>query len=261
MAQNLFDLTGKVALVTGANAGLGLGYARGLARAGADVIIWGRRSDRNRDAVDDLKQYGGRVMEQAVDVSNEQAVIAAFDELVDVMGRIDCVVANAGISSFSPLVEMTSKQYHELLDINQHGAFYTLREAARKMTARADGEKGGSLIVCGSLSIFGGVPGMAHYAAAKGALNSMVKTLAAELGPQQIRVNLIAPGFIATEMTQADPDAFKAIDAMMSQKTALGRSGTPEDLESVVVYLASDGSRYHTGDTLVVDGGQLTKLM
>ena len=102
---------------------------------------------------------------------------------------------------------------------------------------------------------------MAHYAAAKGALNSMVKTLAAELGPQQIRVNLIAPGFIATEMTQADPDAFKAIDAMMSQKTALGRSGTPEDLESVVVYLASDGSRYHTGDTLVVDGGQLTKLM
>jgi NAD(P)-dependent dehydrogenase (short-subunit alcohol dehydrogenase family) len=261
MAQNLFDLTGKVALVTGANAGLGLGYARGLARAGADVVIWGRRSDRNRDALDDLLQYGGRVMEQAVDVSNEQEVIAAFDELVDVMGRIDCVVANAGISGFVPLVEMTSKQYHELLDINQHGAFYTLREAARKMTARADGEKGGSLIVCGSLSIFGGVPGMAHYAAAKGALNSMVKTLAAELGPQQIRVNLIAPGFIATEMTQADPDAFKAIDAMISQKTALGRSGTPADLESIVVYLASDGSRYHTGDTLVVDGGQLTKLM
>lgn len=262
MAQNLFDLTGKVALVTGANAGLGLGYARGLAKGGADVVIWGRRSDKNSVAVADLQQYGGRVMEQAVDVSREEDVITAFGEVVQEMGRIDCVVANAGISTMAPAVEMSSKMYHELLDINLHGAFYTLREAARHMTERSiKGDRGGSLIVCGSLAIFGGVPGMAHYAAAKGALNAMVKTLAVELGPQQIRVNIVAPGFIATEMTQSDPEAFKAVDAMVSQKCPLGRSGVPEELEGIVVYLASDASRYHTGDTMVVDGGQLAKLM
>jgi NAD(P)-dependent dehydrogenase (short-subunit alcohol dehydrogenase family) len=262
MAHKLFDLSGKVALVTGANAGLGLGYARGLAKGGADVVLWGRRSDKNRVAVDDLLQYGGRVMEQAVDVSEEQEVVAAFAELVEKMGRIDCVVANAGISTVAPTTEMSSQMYHQLLAVNLHGAFYTLREGARYMTARAaTGDTGGAMIVCGSLAIFGGVPGMAHYAAAKGALNSMVKTLAVELGPQKIRVNVVAPGFIATEMTQADPEVFKAIDAIVSEKCPLGRSGVPEDVEGVVVYLASDASRYHTGDTLVVDGGQLAKLM
>lgn len=262
MAQNLFDLTGKVALVTGANAGLGLGFARGLAKAGADVVIWGRREDKNAAAVADLKQYGGRVSSRVVDVAAESAVVAGMTAAVQEMGRLDCVIANAGAVSMAPTIEMTSDVYHRLLNTNLHGAFYTLREAAKHMVERAKGgQPGGSLIVCGSLSIFGAVPGMAHYAAAKGALNSIAKTLAAELGHHQIRVNVVAPGFVATEMTQANPDAFKAIDAMVSAKTPLGRSGMPPDFEGVIVYLASDAARYHTGDTLVVDGGQHVNLM
>ncbi|MDB6060588.1 MAG: 2-deoxy-D-gluconate 3-dehydrogenase [Verrucomicrobiaceae bacterium] len=262
MAQNLFDLTGKVALVTGANSGLGLAFARGLAKAGADVVIWGRRADKNQATVATLKEYGTRVIAQEVDVSNEAEVVAAMADAAKQMGRLDCVVANAGIANMQPsTVDTSAEAYHSLLAINQHGAFYTLREAARHMVERSKaGDAGGSLIICGSMSIFGGVPGLAHYAAAKGALDSMSKSMAVELGPHQIRVNVLAPGFIATEMTQADPEIFKIMDAGVSAKTPLGRSGRPEDLEGIVVYLASDRSRYHTGDTLVIDGGAWVKI-
>jgi NAD(P)-dependent dehydrogenase (short-subunit alcohol dehydrogenase family) len=257
MAQNLFDLTGKVALVTGANSGLGFGFARGLAKAGADIVIWGRRADKNQETVEQLKEYGTRVIAQAVDVSNEAEVVVAMAEAAKLMGRLDCVIANAGIANMqASTIDTSAEEYHKLLGINQHGAFYTLREAARHMVARAKaGDAGGSLIICGSMSIFRGVPGLGHYAAAKGALNSLSKTMAVELGPHQVRVNVIAPGFIATEMTQADPEIFKAIDADVSAKTPIGRVGQPEDLEGIVVYLASDRSRYHTGDTFVIDGG------
>jgi NAD(P)-dependent dehydrogenase (short-subunit alcohol dehydrogenase family) len=143
--------------------------------------------------------------------------------------------------------------------VNLHGAFYTLREAAKHMVARAKaGDPGGSLILCGSGSIYQGVPTMAHYGAAKGALNSMAKALAAELGPHGIRANVIAPGFILTEMTQADPVLGAQIAAAVAAKAPLGRAGRPDDLEGAVVYLASDASRYHTGDTLVIDGGKMT---
>jgi NAD(P)-dependent dehydrogenase (short-subunit alcohol dehydrogenase family) len=262
MAQNLFDLSGKVALITGGNSGLGFGFAVGLAKAGADVVIWGRRDDKNQAAVDRLRQYGGRVSSRVVDVASEQAVIDGMNAAVAALGRLDCVVANAGISSVAPATtELSSKMYHELMAINLHGAFYTLREGAKQMVERGkSGDTGGSLVICGSLSIFGGVPGMGHYAAAKGALNSLARTMATELGPHQVRVNVIAPGFFATEMTTADPEVFKAIDASVSAKTPLGRSGQPEDLEGLIVYLASDASRFHTGDTLVVDGGRLASI-
>jgi NAD(P)-dependent dehydrogenase (short-subunit alcohol dehydrogenase family) len=173
------------------------------------------------------------------------------------MGRLDCVIANAGIASMMPsFVDTPSDVYHDLLSVNQHGAVYTLREAARHMVERSKaGDMGGSLIICGSMSIFGGVNGMGHYAAAKGALESLSKTLAVELGQYKIRVNVVAPGFIATEMTQADPELFKMIEGMFVAKTPIGRVGKPEDLEGIAVYLASDRSAFHTGDTLIVDGG------
>ena len=262
MPENLFDLTGKVALVTGANAGLGLGFADALARAGADVVIWGRRPDRNAQAAEGLKKHGGRVHAQAVDVTAEAQVIAAMAEAVERMGRLDCVVANAGVASQAPFTEMTGEVWHGLLATNQHGAFYTLREAARHMTARARaGDPGGSLILNGSLSIFKGVPTMGHYAAAKGALNALSRTMAVELGPHGVRVNVLAPGFIVSEMTGQDPELLRAISEQVSATTPLGRVGYPEDLAGVVVYLASDASRYHSGDTLVVDGGQTAGYM
>ena len=195
-----------------------------------------------------------------MDVSDEQQVIEGMSAAVSEMGRLDCVIANAGFATMSPMVDMTSETYHQLINVSQHGAFYTLREAARHMVARSKaGEPGGSLIACGSLSIFQGVAGMTHYAAAKGAIQSLTRSLAVELGPHQIRVNVVAPGFIASEMTQADPEVFKQLDAAVSESTPLGRSGQPEDLEGIVVYLASDLSRYHTGDTFVIDGGKRIK--
>lgn len=254
---DMFSLKGKVALVTGANSGLGLGYARGMAKCGADIVIWGRRAARNAEAVKHLAQFGTRVIAAEVDVTDSAAVKQAMADAVARMGRLDTVVANAGISSQTPFIEMEDEIYHGLLAINQHGAVYTLREAARHMVARARaGDPGGSLMICGSLSIYGGVPNMSHYCAAKGALDSMSRALAIELGPHGIRVNVVAPGFILTEMVEAGGDAVKPIIDLYAAKAALGRCGKPEDFEGIAAYLASDAARYHTGDTIIIDGGQ-----
>jgi len=252
MAQNLFDLTGKVALVTGANAGLGLGMADCLARAGADVIIWGRREGRNAEAAEQLRRHGGRVAHRVVDVASEQAVIDGFTAAVTEFGKVDCVIANAGAGNIIPFHEMTSGEWHGLLAANLHGAFYTCREAARHMRQRAEaGDPGGSIILNGSLAVFAGVPGMEHYAAAKGGLNSMSKGMAVELAPFGIRVNVICPGYFVTDLGDAD----SPLAAALVQKTPAGRVGRPEDLDGIVIYLASDLSNYHTGDTITIDGG------
>jgi NAD(P)-dependent dehydrogenase (short-subunit alcohol dehydrogenase family) len=254
MAENLFDLSGKVALVTGANSGLGFGFAEGLARAGSDLVIWGRRADANERAAEKLRAFGVKVHAQSIDVSDEAAIVAGVAEALREMGKIDTVVANAGIASQKPFIEMDAETYHALINVNQHGVVFTLREAARHMVERGEG---GSLILCGSGSIFQGVPTMTHYGAAKGALNALAKGIAAELGPHGIRCNVIAPGFIITEMTMADPAVGEMIAGMVAAKAPIGRAGQPDDLWGAVVYLASDLSRYHTGDTLIVDGGKI----
>lgn len=258
MVQNLFDLSGKVALVTGANSGLGFGFAEGLARAGSDLVIWGRRPDANERAAEKLRAFGVKVHARSVDVADEAAIVAGVADALQAMGRLDTVVANAGIASQKPFIEMDAATYHALINVNQHGIVFTLREVARHMVKRgAAGDRGGSLILCGSGSIFQGVPTMTHYGAAKGALNALAKGIAAELGPHGIRCNVIAPGFIITEMTMADPAVGQMIADMVAAKAPIGRAGQPEDLWGAVVYLASDLSRYHTGDTLIVDGGKL----
>jgi len=258
MAENLFDLTGKVALVTGANSGLGFGFAEGLARAGSDLVIWGRRKDANAQAAAKLRALGVRVHSAEVDVTDEAQIIAGVADAVAEMGRIDTVVANAGIANPKPFIELDADTYNTLMNVNQHGVVFTLREVARHMVSRAEaGDPGGSMILCGSGSIFQGVPTLAHYGAAKGALAALAKSLAAELGPHGIRCNVIAPGFIITEMTMADPEVGKMIADAVAAKAPIGRAGMPDDLWGAVVYLASDLSCYHTGDTLVVDGGKM----
>ena len=259
MPAHPFDLTGKIALVTGANSGIGFGFARGLARAGADVVIWGRRAERNETAAAQLREYGTRIAAREVDVRDEHQVADGIATAVAEMGRLDIVVANAGIATQAPFAQLTTQTYRDLLAVSLDGAVFTLRAAAAHMVARAQtGDRGGSLIICGSGSIFQGVPSMGHYAIAKGALNALSKTLAAELGPYGIRCNVLAHGFIHTEMTLADPALGAAITAAVAAKTPLGRAGTPEDLEGAIVYLASDAARYHTGDTLVIDGGKMS---
>ncbi len=243
---NLFDLGGKVALVTGGNRGIGLAFARGLARQGARVVIWGRDATRNAEAVASLP---GKASAQAVDVREEAAVAAGIAAL----GAPHILVVNAGLVDKKPsLADIDTAAWRDLLATNLDGAFFTLREGAKAMIASG---RGGSIIVCGSLAAFAGTRGLEHYAAAKGALAAIVKSMASELGEHGIRVNMVAPGYIRTESAVSGDRA-----AEIARRTPLRRLGAPEDLEAVAAYLASDGAAFHTGDLLVVDGGWLANL-
>ena len=262
MAKGLFDLTGKVAVVTGGNSGLGLSFARGMAKQGADIMIWSRNQERNREAVEELREFGVRAESMPIDVGSEEAVVRGMAETVEMFGRVDCAIANAGtFSNSGNFIDLTSDMYHGLLNINQHGAFYTLREATRHMRERANaGDPGGSLVVCGSLSIFHGLQGMEHYAGAKGALAAMVKGLAVEMGQYKVRANMLAPGFIMSEMTEGSTQVAGMVEHF-SKITPLGRPGYPHDIEGPAAYLASDASKFHTGDILVIDGGRTVKSL
>jgi NAD(P)-dependent dehydrogenase (short-subunit alcohol dehydrogenase family) len=261
MGDNLFDLSGKKALVTGGNSGLGLGFAVALAKGGADVMIWGRDKPKTDAAVSRLRRYGTRIESRIVDVSKEAQVVDGMAAAAVQMQRLDCVIANAGAVTLSPFHEMTTETYMKLIDTAQHGGFYTLREAAKHMVKRSEaGDPGGSLIVCGSLSIFAGGPHMAHYGTAKGALNSMSKGMAVDLGRYGIRVNVVAIGMTMTEMVQANITMAQPIIDMTSQRNPLGRIGQTEDMEGIIIYLASDMSKYHTGDTITIDGGHRASI-
>lgn len=261
MSKGLVDCTGKVALVTGGNSGLGLGFAMGVARSGGNVAIWARNAEKNAKAKEALLAAGAaRVEAYQVDVTSEERIVSGYAELLSDFGRLDAVFANSGRTSNSrSFLDLDSQEWHDLLAVNMHGAFYTLREGARHMVARAEaGEPGGSLIFCGSLSIFHGVPGIENYAAAKGALAAVIRGLAVEFGKYEIRANTIAPGYIKTGfMEGTDPEIQAGIDAHFSSKTPIPRPGTPEDFEGIAAYLCSDASRFHTGDTIVIDGGSV----
>jgi NAD(P)-dependent dehydrogenase (short-subunit alcohol dehydrogenase family) len=262
-ARGQFDLTGRVVLATGGNSGIGLAFLTGCARQGADVVMWDREQSRHTEAMDQLRQAGaGRLHAETVDVSNEAAVVAAFAATLKALGRVDCILANAGFTTRAPsFPDLTSEMYHQLLDVNLHGAFYTLREASRHMRDRAlAGDPGGSIVITGSLSIFHGLQGMEHYAGAKGALAAMMKGLAVELGQYQVRANMLAPGFIMTGMTTGSPESEKVIEHM-SAITPLGRPGYPSDIEGPAAYLASDASKFQTGQILVIDGGRSVKSL
>lgn len=263
MQRNLFDLSGRVVMATGGNSGIGLAFLTGCARQGADVVIWDRDAGRHDAARAILREAGAsRVHVETVDVSDETAVASALSATVGAMGRLDCVLANAGFTSRAPAFpDMTSEMYHSLLGVNLHGAFYTLREATRHMRERAlAGDPGGSIVVTGSLSIFHGLQGMEHYAGAKGALAAMVKGLAVEMGQYGVRANMIAPGFIMTGMTSDSPETQKVVERMAAI-TPLGRPGYLSDIEGPAAYLASDASAFQTGDILVIDGGRRVKAL
>lgn len=260
--KGLFDLSGKVGLVTGANQGLGFGFATGMAKAGADVVIWGRRADRNEAAADALRVHGGRVHSQSVDVSDEAQVVAGFSEAIAAMGRVDCVVANAGAGAIpTSFHELTTDQYHAELAVAQHGTFFTLREAVKHMVQRAEvGDPGGSLIACGSLTVLRGVAQRGPYAAARAATLSLIRTLAVEYGGRGIRANMVAAGYFDTALGGRDPSHARARAEQMRTGNPVPRAGMPADLEGITAYLMSDASVYHTGDCIVVDGGMSVVL-
>jgi NAD(P)-dependent dehydrogenase (short-subunit alcohol dehydrogenase family) len=250
-----FDLSGKVALVTGGNGGIGLGMAEALAASGADVVIWGTNETKNAAAATALKAYGKRVSTRKVDVSKENEVVDGMKAALAEMGRIDCVVANAGIGGGAPLVELTTELFRKVHGVNEEGVFWTFREAAKHMIDRAkNGDANGSMVVVASTAGIEGAARNSAYGASKGAVMSMARALAVELARYGIRVNSIAPGWIATDMT-AGAQSSSVFNEKVIPRVPARRWGEPSDFGGIAVYLASDASAYHTGEAFVIDGG------
>ena len=237
MTYRPFDLTGKVALVTGGNGGIGLGMANGLAAAGSDVVIWGINAEKNAAARQTLEAYGGRVTVTQVDVTNEAAVVAGI-----------------GKRSVS-FVDMSTDDWNKVMAVNLDGVFWTLREACRHMAERSErGDSGGSLLAVSSTSAIHGAPTNQAYAASKGALLSLIRGIAVEYGRHDIRANAVLPGWTRSEMT-LPLQQWETFNRKAIGRVPVRRWGEPEDFGGIAVYLASDASRFHTGDAIVIDGG------
>jgi NAD(P)-dependent dehydrogenase (short-subunit alcohol dehydrogenase family) len=245
-----FDLTGRRALVTGGTSGIGLGIARGLLDAGADVMLWGRDERRLQDALAGLD--GGRAHGLSCDVSDEAAVAGAFARTVERLGGVDVCFANAGVAGVpTRFAELSATEWRRVLATNLDGTFFTLREAARHMLERG---QGGSLIATSSLGAHDGMPGNEAYAASKGAVEAIVRSLAVELARHDIRVNALVPGWVRTPMLEpalANERLERGVMARIPQR----RWGDGEDYRGVAVFLASRASGYLTGQALIVDGG------
>ena len=254
MAHRGFDLGGKVALVTGGNSGIGLGMAEARAQAGAAVCVWGTNDEKNAAARARLEKHGGKVLALRCDVADEAAVDRAFAETVQALARVDACFVNAGVSGrggAAGFVNMTTAEWRRVMSVNLDGAFFTLRAAARHTVERGGG---GSLAVTSSLSAIMGAPRSQHYAATKGAVISLMRALAVELARHKVRVNAIVPGWIDTPMTEKALHG-EAFTQKVLPRVPMRRWGVGDDFGGAAVYLASDLSAYHTGDTLVIDGG------
>ncbi len=253
MAYKAFDLTGKVALVTGGNSGIGLGMAKAVAEAGADVAIWGTNARKNEAARAELAATGRRVLALECDVGDEQAVEQAFARTISELGRVDGCFANAGVSGrgLKSFLDMSTEEWNRVLRVNLHGAFYTFRTAAKHMVERGDG---GVLVGTASLAAIEAAPRGEHYAATKGGVISMVRAMAVEFARYGVRAHSILPGWIETNMT-ANAVANPKFHGNVMPRIPMRRWGEGDDFGGIAVYLMSAASKYHTGDTFVIDGG------
>lgn len=244
------DLTGHVALVTGGNSGIGKGMARGLHEAGAAVAIWGTNTARNAEVVAELGS-GDRVAAFTVDVSDEDAVAAGVAATLERFGQIDSCFANAGVPGKpTPVDAMTTEEWRRVMSVNLDGQFFTVRAVVGHMKAR----RTGSIVFTSSVSQSDGLPFSVHYAAAKAGVAAMARGLAVELARDGIRANAIVPGWTVANMTEGLLSS-EAAQAKILPRVPLRRWGMPEDFGALAVWLASPGSGYFTGQTVVMDGG------
>ena len=256
MKKGIFDLSEKVALITGGNGGIGLGMAEGLAECGASIAIWGRNKEKNEESKNLLSKYNIEVKTYEVDVSQEKEVINNVKSVLNDFGRIDSVFANAGMNVFGgSFEEMDTDAYRKVLSVNLDGVFFTLRETTKHMVERAkDGDIGGSIVGVASLAGIEGAAKTQPYSASKGGIISMIKGIAVEHARYGIRANTILPGWIATDMTTINQNNQKFTDKVIS-RVPMRRWGEPKDFCGIAAYLASDASAYHSGDMFIVDGG------
>ena len=245
-------LSGKIAVVTGASKGIGAGIAKGLAAEGAAVVVnYASSKDGAERVVADIKGKGGKAIAVQGDVAKTADVKKVFAETKQAFGRLDILVNNAGVYySFLPLEEVTEEDFHRHFNVNVLGLLLATREAAKLF-----GDEGGSVINIGSAVTELNSPNTVVYTATKGAVDAVTRVLAKELGPRKIRVNSINPGLVDTEGTHAMGVIGNDFEKQFVAQTPLGRTGQPDDIAPVAVFLASDESRWVTGDTLVVSGG------
>lgn len=251
----MFELHGKVALVTGGRRGMGAADARALAIQGAVVVITDIDEETCQPVAQEIVGVGGKASCFKMDVSNAQEVNDVFDKVIETYGRLDILVNNAGVYEPKPFLEITEAEWNRTIDINLRGQFLCAQRAAKEMAKN----KWGRIINIASIAsgqVGVGVSASAHYTASKGGVIGMTETLAIELGPLGINVNAIGPGAIDTPMISASEMPKEQLDAIVS-RLPIKRLGTPEEIASAVVFLASEEASYVTGATLFVDGGWL----
>ena len=244
----LFDLTGRVAIVTGGNGGIGLGMAKGLAEAGAAVVLAARNADKAEAAVAEL---GGKSAFIALDVADEASCREMIEQVADQFGRVDILVNNAGTSIRKPPQSYSAAEWHAVLDTNLTGAFLCSQAAHAIMK----GSGGGKIINIGSMFALFGSGYAAPYAASKGALVQLTKSLAVAWAEDNIQVNAVLPGWIDTELTRDARRQVAGLHERVLARTPAGRWGVPEDLAGIAVFLASTASDFITGAAIPVDGG------
>lgn len=259
MPDTMLDLTGQVAVVTGASSGIGAASARLLARAGADTVVNYRKSeDGARETARAVEESGRRAVVVQADVSKEEDVVRLFEEARRAFGTVHVLVANAGLQRDAPAHEMSLADWQKVIDVNLTGQFLCCREAIREFRRRGMDPKTcpalGKIVSISSVHEFIPWAGRVNYAASKGGIGLMMRSLAQEYAPEKIRVNGVAPGAIKTAINTAswdEPQAEKDLLALIPY----GRVGDPDDIAKAVLWLACDASDYVTGETVVVDGG------
>jgi len=255
MSTKLFDLTGRTALVTGSSRGLGRAMAEGLAAAGAAIVLNGSKADAVAKAAAEMRAAGHLVHEAPFDVTDETAIVAAFQRL-DAQGiAVDILVNNAGVQFRKPIVELDSADWRRVIEINLTSAFVIAREAAKRMIPR----KLGKIINIGSLMCDAARATVAPYTAAKGGIKMLTRTMTAEWAVHNIQANTIGPGYMLTDMNQplVNDETF---NAWVVGRVPARRWGKPEELIGTAIFLASSASDYVSGQMIYVDGGMISVL-
>jgi 3-oxoacyl-[acyl-carrier protein] reductase len=251
----IFDLKGRVALVTGASSGLGVRFAECLAENGASVVLVARRADRLAGVKAQIEKSGGRALAVEADVRDRAAMQRAFDAAEQAFGLVTILVNNAGVAHSGRAVEMSEEEWRRVISTNLDAVFFCAQEAARRILAAG---KSGAIVNIASVLGFGVDKGAVAYATAKAGVIQLTKALALELAFKGIRVNAIAPGWIVTELNRDYLQGERAVK--LKREIPIGRFGEERDLDGPLLLLVSDAGRYITGATIVADGGQMIAL-
>jgi NAD(P)-dependent dehydrogenase (short-subunit alcohol dehydrogenase family) len=256
MTNGLFDLTGQVALVTGGSRGLGQHFARALAKAGADLVLTSRNRDDLKPFVDEIERSGRKAVPLELDVRDQASIERMAAAAKSAFGQIHILVNNAGCNVRKPALDVTWEDWNLVLDTNLRGSFFVAQQIARRMVPYGYGR----MINIGSVTSVFGYAGLAPYGASRGGVRQLTMSLADDWGKYGITVNCLAPGWFRTEQNKVLYESKEWVDYLVD-RIPLKRPGQPHDLDGAVVFLASEASRYVTGQTLLVDGGISTGAM